>query len=357
VSLAAPHSHSSAWRSGSEFDPHFFARNDWPALRLLQYVFRPIRPSLNPDHMFTLQRWWERHGRATLGFCVAMAVVLTIRQTQGAFLLELYQSFTRSFQGEPKAPQVASDQLKELQGRLTELQTENQRLSELMGFAKAASVKGLPAPVIGRSADHWWEQITLGRGSSDGVELDQIVMSPTGLTGKTEIKGVLIGQIKSITPHTSRVLLLSDPTNKVGVVVSRSRATGSMWGQKDTKATIEFYSKTPDVRKGDPVAISALSSKFPKGLPIGYIESVDLAASPAPKAVVDLTARLASLEWVMIYPSAPVVDESAQTAPGQAAQTPPKSSPNSPESPDASSSGSGSSEAAETPAPKPSVQP
>jgi rod shape-determining protein MreC len=290
-----------------------------------------------------------------------MAVVLTIRQTQGAFLLELYQSLTRSFQGQPKVPQVASDQLKELQGRLTELQTENQRLSELMGFAKAASVKGLPAPVIGRSADHWWEQITLGRGSSDGVELDQIVMSPTGLTGKTEIKGVLIGQIKSVTPHTSRVLLLSDPTNKVGVVVSRSRATGSMWGQKDTKATIEFYSKTPDVRKGDPVAISALSSKFPKGLPIGYIESVDLAASPAPKAVVDLTARLASLEWVMIYPSAPVVDESAQMVPGQAAPTAPKSAPNPApnpvESPDANSLGSGSSDAAETPAPKPSVQP
>jgi rod shape-determining protein MreC len=301
--------------------------------------------------MFTLQRWWERYGRQALGLGVAIAVVLTIRQTQGAFLLELYQSLTRPFQGQPKVPEVASDQLKELQGRLTELQTENQRLNELMGFAKATNVKGLPAPVIGRPADHWWEQITLGRGSNDGVEVDQIVMSPTGLTGKTEIKGALIGQVKSVTPHTSRVLLLSDPTNKVGVVVSRSRATGSMWGQKDTKATIEFYSKTPDVRKGDPVAISSLSSKYPKGLPIGYIESVDLNASPAPKAVVELTARLSSLEWVMVYPSAPVVDEAAQTAPGQAApsQTAPKATPNPAESPEA--------EATETPGVKPSVQP
>jgi rod shape-determining protein MreC len=37
-------------------------------------------------------------------------------------------------------------------------------------------------------------------------------------------------------------------------------------------------------------------------LPLGRIESVNLDKSPAPEAVIELTAPISFLEWVIVYP-------------------------------------------------------
>jgi rod shape-determining protein MreC len=65
---------------------------------------------------------------------------------------------------------------------------------------------------------------------------------------------------------------------------------------------MQFFDKVPDVRRGDVVATSSVSKLFPSGLPIGRIESVNLDKTPAPEAVIELTAPMSSLEWVVAYP-------------------------------------------------------
>jgi len=134
--------------------------------------------------------------------------------------------------------------------------------------------------------------VTLGRGSSEGIKVGSIVMAPGGL----------VGRISSVTPNSSRVLLLSDATSRVGAVLSRSRSMGFIRGQGSNRAVLQFFDKVPDVKRGDVVSTSPVSQLFPPGLPLGRVESVNLDKSPAPEAVIELTAPVSYLEWVIVYP-------------------------------------------------------
>jgi rod shape-determining protein MreC len=243
--------------------------------------------------MFILRRWWDRHGVAIVLGGVTLSAAWWVRQTQGAALFEAYQLMTRPFQiGSTQVERLTDARVLELQQRLVELESQNQKLKELLDYAKTQKQQGIVAPIVGRSADHWWQQVTLGRGSQNGIKVGFIVMGSGGL----------VGRVVSVTPSSSRVLLISDATSRVGAVISRSRSMGFMRGQGSNRAVLQFFDKVPDVRRGDVVSTSPVSQLFPPGLPLGRVESVNLDKSPAPEAVIELTAPVGSLEWVIAYP-------------------------------------------------------
>ncbi|MBD1845089.1 rod shape-determining protein MreC [Cyanobacteria bacterium FACHB-63] len=259
--------------------------------------------------MYELRRWWDRFGVPFSLAALGLGTALLVRQTQAGFVMETYQWFTRPFQSKPVLPeQLATAQNNELRQRLIELESKNQKLEELLGLARSKPVKGIPAPIIGRSADHWWQQVTLGRGTNDGVKKGAVVLSPGGL----------VGRVTQTTASTSRVLLLSDPSSHVGVVISRSRFMGYLRGKTGNRAVVEFFEKVPDVRKDDVVTTSSFSQLFPAGIPVGRVESVDLTKSPAPEATIELTAPINYLEWAIIYPHTPAL-ATPQPAPQPAA--------------------------------------
>lgn len=224
---------------------------------------------------------------------LTLSAAWLLRQTQGAALFEAYQLLSRPFQVNPtQEERLTNAKVLELQQRLVELESQNQKLQELLDYSKTQKQQGVFAPIVGRSADHWWQQITLGRGRRDGIEVDSVVMAPGGLAGR----------VVSVTSNTSRVLLISDATSRVGAVVSRSRSMGFLRGQGSNRAVLQFFDKVPDVRQGDVISTSSVSKLFPSGLPLGRVESVNLDKSPAPEAVIELTAPFNALEWVMVYP-------------------------------------------------------
>jgi rod shape-determining protein MreC len=243
--------------------------------------------------MFTLRRWWDRHGVQVVLVGVTLGTAWVLQQTQGAVIFELYQSLTRPFQsGPPKEERLTDARVQELEVQLQELQSQNQRLQKLLGYAAARKQKGIVAPIVGHSADHWWRQVTLARGSQAGIRVGFTVMAPGGL----------VGRVVSVTPHTSRVLLVGDPTSRVGVVISRSRNMGYIRGQDSNRAVMQFFDKVPNVRKGDAVTTSSVSDLYPSGLPVGRVESLNLNKNPAPEAIVELAAPISYLEWAIVYP-------------------------------------------------------
>lgn len=240
-----------------------------------------------------MRRWWDRHGVAIVLGGLTLSAAWLVRQTQGAAIFEAYQLMTRPFQvGPAKEDRLTDARVAELQERLVELEVQNQKLKELLDYSKNQTKQGIVASIVGRSADHWWQQVTLGRGSRDGIKVGYVVMAPGGL----------VGRISSVTPNSSRVLLISDATSRVGAVVSRSRTMGFIRGQGSNRAILQFFDKVPDVRRGDTVSTSPVSQLFPAGLPLGRVESVNLDKSPAPEAIIELTAPVSYLEWVMVYP-------------------------------------------------------
>lgn len=248
-----------------------------------------------------IRRWWERHWLNLVLMVVGLGLAVYVRQTQGTLVFEFYGRLVEPFQGNPPQEQLATARVLELEAKVEELEQQNSRLKQLIDYQEQSKREGVIAPIIGRSADHWWKQITLGRGSLDGVEKDYIV---TGTGG-------LVGRVISVTENTSRVLLLSDPTSRLGATirVGKDRSyMGILNGRGQSKAVMEFFDKVPEVKPGYKVFTSPYSPRFQSGLLVGIVESVDLKKSPAPEAVVNFSAPIGHLEWVMVSEGKPAVD-------------------------------------------------
>lgn len=246
-----------------------------------------------------MHRWWDKYGWQTTLTILALFVAWLLKQTQATAIAETYYFLVSPFQSKQQLQlenKLTNARILQLEQRLNELEQQNKQFQELLGYA-AQQQASIPAPIIGRSADIWWNQITLGKGSNDGVEQGFIV---SGIGG-------VIGRIIQVTPHTSRVLLISDPHSRVGAVVTRTRHPGFIQGQNSQTAIMRFFSQVADVRAGDTITTSSLSYLYPAGLPIGKVKSVHVDKGPAPEAEIELNVPLDLLEWVVIKPFTPKV--------------------------------------------------
>lgn len=242
--------------------------------------------------MVSVRRWWSQYGSQIILIGLLLVTAGIIRQTQAVAIYELYYWLTRPVETAQanKESQLTNARIQELEQRVIELQQQNQQLRELLGYAKNQSIPTKTAPIIGRSADHWWQQITIGIGSRDGIKKGDIV---TGLGG-------LVGRVESVTPHASVVLLISDPNSRVGVIIARSRDMGFIRGQGDDRVVMQFFEKLPDVKVGDAVMTSPASQLFPPGIPVGKVIALNLDNSPAPEVTIELNVPMEELEWVLV---------------------------------------------------------
>lgn len=148
--------------------------------------------------------------------------------------------------------------------RLLEVEATNQRLRELLDFRARLPAGSLTASILASSASTWFQSIILDRGSSDGVRKGMAVVTPLGV----------VGQIVSVTPTSSKVLLLADPHSAVDVLVQRSRARGIVSGTVDNGATVKYVKRSEDIREGDRLVTSGADGIFPKGLLVGSVTKV-----------------------------------------------------------------------------------
>ena len=243
--------------------------------------------------MDSIRSWWERYSFQTSVVAVGIGLAWVIRQTQGVAIMETYQFLSRPFQSSVTKQELLQDaQVRELRYRLTELESQNQRMKELLKIKVNPMKDEVWTTVIGRGADSWWNLILIGKGSNDGIKAGAVVVAPGGL----------VGRVTNVSPNSSQVLLISDPNSQVGVVVSRSRFSGMLKGQSQNTAILEFFERDPDVKVGDIVHTSQFSTLFPENVPVGRIKSINLDKQPSPEAIIEFSTPLGLLEYVEVYP-------------------------------------------------------
>lgn len=248
--------------------------------------------------MLTAKRWWEYKGLQIGLLVLVLGGAWTIRETKGALLREMYQAITSPLQmfqsGTIPDQSIQDARFLELRTRIVDLESQNQKLKNLLGYTEKETVlqKPIIARVVGRGADNWWQQVILNRGTTSGIQEGFIVKADGGL----------VGLVESVTNNTSLVLLVSDLKSQVGVTISRTSAKGILQGDSSAEGILEFYEKVPNVRVGDLVSTSTYSQKFPAGLAIGRIKSLDLKKLPASVARVELFPPIQYLDWVTVYP-------------------------------------------------------
>lgn len=256
--------------------------------------------------MFALRRWWNQYALKAGIAAIAIVAALGLREGGGVPIYETYRWITRPLHpGPSRATLLRSSYTQELQQRIVELESQNRSLRQTIEGETTQVPEAIRAAVIGRSAGDWWQQIIISRGSDDGVSENDIVTGPGGV----------VGRVMSVSPTSSRVLLVTDHTSRMGARVSRSRATGYVRGDMSQQVIMEFFDKRPDVQVGDVVVTSAYSQLFPTDIVIGRVVDLDLENSPAPEVTLELTAPLNILEWVEVYPFEPNSDETPSPIP------------------------------------------
>ena len=248
-----------------------------------------------------MYRWWDKYGWQTTLTILVLVVAWLLKQTQATAIAETYYFLVSPFQSKEQLKlenKLTNARILELEQRLDELEQQNKQFKQLVGSTIAKEASAITAPIIGRSVDLWWNHITLGKGSKDGVKKGFIV---NGIGG-------VIGRVIQVTPHTSRVLLVSDPHSRVGAIVTRSRHPGFIQGKNSQTAVMNFFTQVVDVREGDTITTSALSYLYPAGLPLGRVKSVHLDRGATPEAEIELNVPIDLLEWVVIQPFTPKIE-------------------------------------------------
>ena len=167
---------------------------------------------------------------------------------------------------------------------------ESERLKGLLGFTRAAPYKTIPAQVIGRDPTNWSNSIIIDKGSTHGVRQNRAVVSTRGLVGRT----LEVGRL------SSKVLLITDPGSKAGVVIERNRQGGILLGRPDGRCKMIYISLDSDAAVGDKVMTAGLGSVFPKGIFVGEVVKVDKEPGRLYKyAIVEPAQDLSRLEEVM----------------------------------------------------------
>lgn len=157
------------------------------------------------------------------------------------------------------------DLLKEQNGQLRESAVATERLAALLEFKQQALPKLVAAQVIGRDTGNWYKTIILNKGTSDGLEYDQGVITPAGV----------VGRIVKTTSSTSVVLLLADPNNAIAGLIQRTRDEGIVEGTTHGTAQLKYIPLLSDAKTGDRVVTSGLVNGFPRGLTIGTITRIN----------------------------------------------------------------------------------
>ncbi len=243
-------------------------------------------------------RWWDKHSRQTILTILALGTTVAIGQTRGLAIAEIYYFLVSPFQSQRQLlleDRLTNARILELEQRNGELEQQNQKLKQLLDYRDSQTADLITAPIIGRNADRWWNQVILGRGSKQGIKVGYVVMGIGGI----------VGRVTEVTPHTSRVLLIGDPLSRVGATLSRNRQLGYIQGKNERTVVMHFFTKFTDIQPGDTIVTSALSNLYPPGLPIGKVRSINTDSSPAPEAEIELTAPIELLEWVTVQPFEP----------------------------------------------------
>jgi rod shape-determining protein MreC len=168
------------------------------------------------------------------------------------------------------------------------------KLENVLDLAGRGNYKVVSARVIGKGSSATFSQtITIDAGSNDGVQKDMTVIGELGL----------VGVVKSTTSSSAIVLLMSDPTFRIGVRIARSQSIGVLLGEGNSEYTLQLLDPSGTIEKDD-VLLSLGSDNnrpFVPGVPVGYVKSVkNSRLTLTQEAVVNSYSNLGSIGVVSV---------------------------------------------------------
>lgn len=166
-------------------------------------------------------------------------------------------------------------QVDELTIKNNQLLQDKYELSELRQLFKLdeeyEDYDTVGARVIGKDTGNWFSTFLIDKGSNDGITVDMNVMAGSGLVGIVTEVGPNWSTVKSI---------IDDDANVSGMVQSTSDILIVEGSLELMNEGIIKFSQLEDVedniKVGDQIVTSYISSKYLPGISVGYITEINL---------------------------------------------------------------------------------
>lgn len=193
--------------------------------------------------------------------------------------------------------QYQIDQLRLREAGMLEDARQGQRLQRLLGFKEQYVGKTVAAQVIGTGGGDRSRILILNKGSKDGLQPDMAVITPDGIVGK----------LRDVYPDSSQLLLINDPSSGTGVLLTNVRSRGVLHGSSNGRVRITSLLPDDRIKPGETVVTSGGDRVFPRGLPVGTVQSVEMDPEHQPYTTITLrsAANLDRLEEVLVVTDAP----------------------------------------------------
>ena len=197
-------------------------------------------------------------------------------------------------------------ELQTLQVRLQEERAQAQRTEnfrQLLQLRERAGVETIASEIIAGPASVEFRDMTIDKGSIDGITRDMAVISPAGVVGRVILPS----------PRASRVQMLIDRNAAAGAMIERTRAQGLVVGE-GANLRMEYVPGTADVKGGDLVVTSGIDKIYPKGFVIGTVEAVNRGGGTYQEITVRPSVDFSRLEEVLVVTTPPPAITAAQIA-------------------------------------------
>ena len=190
------------------------------------------------------------------------------------------------------------EKIESLETENTELKKEIQELKkELKIDFVLSDYEHLNATVISRNSNTWFNNLTINKGSHNGIKEGMVVINSTGVIGKTTNVSTFTSDVKLITSTTTNnkisVTIASNDKKLTGIIDSYDYNTGFL--------KIEGISNTDNVSVGDTVYTSGLGGVFPSGILIGKVANVTTDVYDLSKIInVTPSAKFSDINYVTV---------------------------------------------------------
>ncbi|MEA5445468.1 rod shape-determining protein MreC [Gammaproteobacteria bacterium AB-CW1] len=150
--------------------------------------------------------------------------------------------------------------------RLESLEQENERLRELLQSGERVGERLLAAELLQVSLDPFRHRVVVDKGSRHGVYQGQPLLDADGV----------MGQITHLGPFGAEAILITDPSHAIPVEVNRNGLRTIAVGTGNlTRLELPYLPNNADIQEGDLLVTSGLGMRFPRGYPVGTVQSVE----------------------------------------------------------------------------------
>ena len=243
---------------------NFFTRSSSPTLRLAVCAVLSLALMVSDHHR--QHAVWVRSALSVVVYPLRLAVsTLFVELPRDAVA---WLSTRRSLIAESETLRQQLLVLGSRTERLRELEGENRRLRELLESSARIEDRVLVAGVLGVDIDPASSGLVLDKGTQHGIRRGQSVIDANGILGQVDHAG----------PLSSTVVLITDSSHALPVVLSRNGLRSVAVGGGPTgELDLAYVPKDADIEVGDLLVSSGLGGRFPAGYPAATVIRVETA--------------------------------------------------------------------------------